>query len=444
MGRGKSTLVLFLVLVALGAYIFFVERKREPAAEGDAEVKKKVFSVEAGKIEELQVTASGGDRTTLTKQGERWRVVAPVTADADEGEVSGITSNLASLEQQRVIDEKPADLKPYGLDAPRIQVGFRASGQKSLTRLLLGSKTPTGGDMYAKLEDGPSVFLVSGFLDGTFDRSTFDLRDKAVLKVERDKVDGIELQAASGTIRFARAQDAWSLTAPVQARADFGAVEGLLGRVVTARMKAIVEPEAGDLKKYGLDQPAYTLGLSAGSARSTFLVGSQAPDGQYYARDASRPMVFTVDSLIVDDLKKGPADYRMRDLFEFRTFTGSRLEFTRDGAASIFEKQKGKDKEAPEKWALAQPKKEIEEGKILDFLSRLTNLRADTFVDALPAGAAQAASVKALSSEGKKQDEVTFFKAGADVYATRPGEPGAAKVSTSDYDEAIKLLDALK
>jgi len=444
MGRGRSTLVLFLVLVALGAYIFFVERKREPATEGEAEVKKKVFSIEAGKFEELQLTASGGDQTTLTKQGERWKIVSPVAAEADEGEVSGITSNLASLEQQRVIDEKAADLKPYGLDTPRIRVGFRAAGDKAVKRLLLGSKTPTGGDMYAKLEDGPAVFLVSGFLDSTFDRSTFDLRDKAVLKIDRDKVDGIELQSSSETIRFAKAQDAWSLAAPVQARADFGAVEGLLGRVATARMKAIVEPEATDLKKYGLDQPAYTLGLSAGSARSALLVGGPAPDGQFYAKDASRPVVFAIDAVLVDDLKKAPADYRMKDLFEFRTFTGSRLEFTRDGTTSIFEKQKGKDKDAPEKWALAQPKKDVEEAKILDFLSRLTNLRADTFVDALPAGAAQAAAVKALSSEGKKEDTVTFFKAGEDVYAARPGEPGAAKVTASEYNDAIKLLDALK
>jgi Domain of unknown function (DUF4340) len=444
MGRGRSTLVLFLVLVALGAYIFFVERKREPATEGEGQAKKKVFSVEAAKIEELQVKASSGDQTTLEKEGERWKLVAPVAADADEGEVSGITSNIASLEQQRVVEDKAADLKPYGLDTPRIAIGFRVAGDKAMKHLLLGSKTPTGGDMYAKLDDTAQVFLVSGYLDNTFDRSTFDLRDKAVLKIERDKIDGIDLESASGSIRFAKNQDAWKIDAPVQARADYGAVEGLLGRVATARMKAIVDPEATDLKKYGLDKPDYTLGLSAGSARSTFLVGAKTPDGQFYAKDASRPMVFTVDSVLVDDLKKPAGDYRMKDLFEFRTFTGSRLEFTRDGTTLVFEKQKGKDKDAPEKWVQVQPKKDIEEGKILDFLSRLTNLRADSFVDALPAGAGQAAAVKAISSEGKKEDAVTFFKAGDNVYATRPGEPGAAKVTPTEFNEAIKLLDGLK
>jgi hypothetical protein len=33
---------------------------------------------------------------------------------------------------------------------------------------------------------------------------------------------------------------------------------------------------------------------------------------------------------------------------------------------------------------------------------------------------------------------------GDNVHASRPGEPGAAKVSKTDYDSAIKALDALK
>ena len=443
MGRGRNTLILFLALVALGAYIYFVERKREPASEG-VEAKAKVFSVEAGKIEELQVQASGGDATTLKKEGERWKIVAPVATEADEGEVSGITSNLASLEVQRVVEEQPKDLAPYGLDKARVHVGFRAGGDKAMKRIVFGVKTPTGGDMYARIEGEPRVFLVSGFLDSTFDRTTFDLRSKAVLKVERDKVDGIEVQSPAGTLRFAKAQDAWRIAAPLDARADYGAVEGLLGRVASGQMKSIVEAETGDLAKYGLATPQYTVGLTAGSARSTLLVGQASPDGQVYAKDGSRPMVFTVESTLLDELKKGAGEFRFKDLFEFRTFSGSRFEVTRAGTTVVFEKEKWKDADAPGKWVQAQPRKDVDEGKVIDVLSRLSNLRAESFVDALPAGTIEAAQVKARSSEGKKEDVVTFHKAGEDVYATRPGEPGAARVAPADFNDAVKLLDELK
>ena len=101
---------------------------------------------------------------------------------------------------------------------------------------------------------------------------------------------------------------------------------------------------------------------------------------------------------------------------------------TRDGATLVFEKQKGADDKTPEKWVQSQPKKDVEETKILDALSAVTNLRAASFVDEVPGGAAQVAQFKAKAGEGKKDDLVTLLKAGEDYYATRAGDPGAAKL----------------
>ena len=72
-----------------------------------------------------------------------------------------------------------------------MEVAFKANGQQR--RLLLGQKTPAGSDVYAKLPDSKRVFLVPSFLDSTFNRSTFDLRDKTVLKLDREKVDSLEI-----------------------------------------------------------------------------------------------------------------------------------------------------------------------------------------------------------------------------------------------------------
>ena len=111
----------------------------------------------------------------------------PAAAPPDEAAVSGITSNLASVEIQRVIDENPADLKEFGLAEPRVEVAFKAGGQER--RLQIGQKTPPGTDVYAKLADQKKVFLISSYLDSTFNRGTFDLRDKSVLKLDREKID---------------------------------------------------------------------------------------------------------------------------------------------------------------------------------------------------------------------------------------------------------------
>jgi hypothetical protein len=445
MTRGRSTLFLFLALAALVAYIALVEHRRDPTPE--AEKKEKVFAVEAGAVEALQVTSSTGETTVLEKVNGTWRIVAPVEAEADEGEVSSLVSGLASLELQRVVEEDAADLGAFGLDRPTADVAFRTAGETEFRHLLLGSKTPTGGDLYATLASSRRVFLIAGWLDATFDRKPFDLRNKAVLRVERDKVDSLEVVSASQRLRFEKREDAWRMTSPLSAKADYGSVEGLLSRIVTGQMRSIAaaDADANELKAFGLDRPRHTVTLGAGSAVSSFLVSAKtSPEGQPYARDASRPIVFTVDAFIVEDLKKTAADFRPKELFEFRTFNGTRFELTRDDKTVVFEKRTGKEEGAPERWMQVEPAEDVEETKIIDGLSKVSNLRADSFVDVMPPGAGQTVRVRALSTGGKKEDLVTFFEVGDDVYATRAADPGAARVKGTDFRAALAAFDAAR
>jgi hypothetical protein len=54
-----------------------------------------------------------------------------------------------------------------------------------------------------------------------------------------------------------------------------------------------------------------------------------------------------------------------------------------------------------------------------------------------------ALTVLAKFDDGKKEERVTFGKVDTDVFAARPGEPGAAKVDANDFTEANKTLDEL-
>lgn len=439
----RSTLLLLGILLGLAAYIYFIESKREPASER-TEAKEKVFAVESAKITGLTVRSSSGETTALAKDGGRWNVTAPEATAADETEVSSITSNLASLEVQRVVETDPKDLGTFGLAEPRIDVAFTVGGDATNRHLLIGDKTATGGDLYAKTGADARVFLIPGWIESTFDRRTFDLRDKAVLKFERDTLDGLIVQSGAQTVRFAKADNAWRMTEPMSVRADFGMVEGVIGRLSTGQMKSIAASGETDLKTYGLDAPTYQVTFSAGSAQSSLLVGAKTADGTYYARDASRPLVFTVDATLVDELDKPAPEYRPKDLFDFRSFSGSRFELTRGGQTMVFEKQKAKEADAVEKWAKVQPPASVDESKILDLLGKVSNLRAESFADALPAGATEVAKAVARHGEGGKEETVTFSTVGEDVFAVRLGEPGAAKILASEWNEVVKLLDAVK
>jgi hypothetical protein len=451
MRGGRSFLILVVLALGLGAYIYFVEMKRDPTA-ADETKKEKVFALEPGKIDEVEVRAASGDVTTVKKAGDTWQIVAPETLEADTTEVGGLVSTLESVERQRTIDENPASVKAFGLEPPRFTVSFKAAGESAPRRLQVGGRTPTGADLYARIEGQPAVFLISSYVEDSLNKSTFNLREKSVLKFDREAVDSVSLAPAGDKpVTLVRKGNAWRLAAPVDAKADFSAADGIVSRVFQARMKGIEPADAaGNLKKYGLDKPQATATFGAGSTRATLALGAkkEGDDTAIYARDLSRPLVFTVEASLVDDLKKQPGDLRAKDVFEFRSFSATGVDFTLNGQAVTFSKEKpagGDQSSAVEVWKLTKPAaKDLDQTKATDLLTTLSNLRAEKFADKpLASGDELAVVARFGEAEAAKEERITLRKSGDAVHAIIPGEPGAAVVNTADFDKVVSLLKEL-
>jgi uncharacterized protein DUF4340 len=440
--RGLRFIILVLILIPLGWYAYYDSTK---GPIDDSPKRDKVFVVEADKIDELEIKSESGDHTTLRRKGSDWEIVQPLTAPPDQAAVSGITSNLASVEIQRLIDENPTDLKEFGLAEPRVEVAFKSNGQQR--RLQLGQKTPSGTDVYAKLADDKKVFLISSYLDSTFNRGTFDLRDKSVLKLDREQIDLVELTASGQTTRLEKKNGEWQITEPPSGRAEFGAVDGLVSRVSSLQMKSIV-PDSSDVKKYGLDKPAATVRLGSGSSQATLLIGGPAETGSLYAKDLSRPAVFTVESTLLDDLKKGASEYRQKDLFDARSFNTSRLEIVRNGQTTVFEKTKIKDKDGKEqeKWRQTAPAaRDVDAAKVDALISAATGARATGFVNSTAkAGLDKPELSLTFKYDEGKEERVAFARTKDAAYASRAGSPGAAQVDASVIDAIVKALEDVK
>jgi len=436
MQRLVSTVALVAVLGGLVGYIYYLDT-REPAPPENAP-QKAFASVEADAIEELRIVA-GGETTRLAKAEGGWAIVEPVRADADAGEVSSITGSLSSLEYDQVVDEKPADLKPFGLDPARIEVAFKVKGQSAEQRILIGEKTPVGENLYAKLPGSPRVFLVQSYIDSTFNKSTFALRDKAVLKVDRQKADGLELKAGPADIVLAKSGDNWSLVKPIAARADYAVVEGAIERLASGQMQALAEDQNAPPSRYGLDTPTATMTIKSGSSSATLLLG-KTENAVVFAKDTNRPVIFTVAPTLRSDVVKDVGESRRKDLFDFRSFTATHVEFTRGAETQAFDRTKEKD--GKDVWKAAGGKT-LDATKIEGLLAQVSGLRALSFDSAPhPSLKTPVLAVKAVFEKGS--DTVTFGRAGADVYASRSDEPGSAKLDAASLDEAIKALDALK
>jgi len=450
MMRGlRSTLALLVVALGLGAYIYFVESERPP--DGAPEPADTVFDFDSTDLTRLSVTAESGERTVLENTDDRWRLVEPFEGNVDVTEVVGLTSSLSTLELQRVVaePEDSPDLAAFGLDEPRIEIGATTSAGDDIG-LLIGEQTPTGGDLYATVAGSNRVFLISGFLDGTFNRTTFDLRDKTILDFARDQVDSLEIAGSDGTIRLDKADNRWSLVSPIAAHADFSVTDGIVGRLSTGRMAAIESEDTDELGPYGLDDPRLTVTVGLGSSTATLLVGSPTPGGTAYARDTARPLVFTVEESLVAELEQGVDGYRRSNLFAFRPFNATGLEVERDGERWAFERTESPDNADGAEdggWRRTAPEAgEIDRSAMDDLLAKLSNLRAESFIATRDATGldAPASTIQVTFDEDGEQERVIVGRVGDDVFAVNGDEPGAAQLDARAWDDAMDALDALE
>jgi hypothetical protein len=433
-----TTIILVVVLAGLGSYIYFVESKR-PAA--GIEEKAKVFTVDADNLEEVTVTIDG-ETTTLRKADGTWKITAPVAVDADANEVSGLTSAIAGLEVNRVVDENATNLAEYGLADPRIKVAFKAAGGAG--ELHIGDKTPTQSDMYAMKPGEPRVFLVPAFQETSLAKNTFTLRDKRILHFDRDKTDTVEISVAgSPAVQVARTGTDWVVKAPIQARGDYSQIEALLTRLSTAPMTELIDPNSPET--FGLESPTAVITVGAGSQRAALELGAER-DGKLFARDRERQLIFAVDPSLGTDLKKTVEDLRDKDLFEFRSFTASRIKLTRGGETFEFQKVAGSGDNPTDKWQRVADGKptDVDSTKIEDLLTKLAALRAQSFNPTTnAAGLADPALVVEASYDTDKFERVRFVKGENELFAVRDGEPGVAVVDAADYEETMKALDAV-
>jgi len=443
------TYVALAVLAGLGAYIYLVESKREPGAE-DSKKKEKVFTLDKAKIESLSIAPRDGEAIKLVKdQGKGWRMTAPMDVAADAAEADGILASLESLEIDDVVAETPASLAEFGLDKPKVSVEA-AQGGTTFT-LLVGDKVPAGSGLYAKLPVKPRVFTIPAFLETTFAKKAFDLRDRDVLHVKRDDVRSLEITGPEGDYTLLRdSQGEWSLTKPVSSQAGRWAVDGLLGAIEGLRMESVAADAPKDLKPFGLLPPKRTVTLEfATGVRRTLEIGGSPAEKKYHARDSAGGPVVVVASGLVDDLAKGMDNLRAKRLAEVAAYEVDGFEAEVDGTKRVYAKTTNKDKDGVDTphWKRTAPDvKDLEADKVQDALFKVGGVEVQSFIDAPGTDAAYGLDkpiLKLTVKNPKGPITVELGQKDGVSYARRSGDASILKLDSAKADDLVKALKEL-
>ncbi len=239
--RGLSIAV---VVLAVLTGVFYWSQHRKPQEESAAPTNAApvILKVNAADVTTLVIKRKGADPVTVAKTDGKWAITGPKAMPADQEAVTMILSTLSLLNADRVVEEKAADPKQYGLDAPAVELDITGKGTH---QLLLGDDTPAGGDVYAALGADPRVFTVSSYNKTSLDKSLNDLRDKSLLTVNPDNVSRVELIKKGQDIEFDRTKDGWQMLKPSAAAADSSAVNDLVRNLTSARMDLSADWRSG-------------------------------------------------------------------------------------------------------------------------------------------------------------------------------------------------------
>ena len=435
-----GTWVAVAVLGALGAYIYFVESKREDEPE---KKKEKVFAAfDKTKVEGLALSAPGQEEVQLVRDKDGWRMTAPQAVAADAGEADSLLTTLEGLETDGVVSESPTDLAEYGLAAPRSTVRVRLQGAAEPVVLLIGDKTPDGSAVYARVPTAARVFTLPSYVEGSFTKKPFDLRDRNVLHIQRDAVTSIDIKGPEGAYALAKdAKGEWGFIRPLRTRAGRWSADGLLGTLENLRMEAVAAENATDLRKFGLVPPARTLTLGlAGGATRTLEVGSSPSEGRHHVHVAGSPLVAIIPGALVGDLAKGMGELRAKRLLEVSTYDVEGFDVETAGTRRVHVRTTSKDDQGADvqTWKRTAPDaKDLDSTRVQNALFAGGGLEVVEFIDAPKPLASYGLDAPALRvtmrHEGGKPP--VWFEIG-----TKDG----AYYGRREADDAVMKLDPVK
>ena len=360
--KPRTLLILFAVVLALSAFIFFYERKL-PSSEERTKLGKQMFGFEKDEVTAIAIDSAKGpvrlervggaallsaqkEKTKAKKGGDlpepsaEWRLTGPLAARADTFAVDHLLETLGTLEKTRTMDK--VDPKAVGLDQPRASVRLSTkSGEKVLK---IGAEVPPGGTLIAGVDHEKGAYVVSDSILPELEKAPGDWRDRQIFRADRDAVQKITLNGAGGPVILVRRPEGFRIESPALPEgdwADHDLVEGLFADLSGLTADRFLDGSQ-DLKELGLDPPKGSVEVAVAGAPAPVRIdlggavtGGATPPGQpsgeaSYARAGGA--LFELRTRLGEAIKRPAADWRSLKLSKFEVHQVDSATIQGDGA----------------------------------------------------------------------------------------------------------------
>ena len=189
-------------------------------------------------------------------------------------------------------------------------------------------------------------------------------------------MNSISLVRGDGSIVMKKENGGWKLVAPIEAKADEAAVEGLASELSSTKVERSLEPESVDWKEYGLESPGLklTVGLKDGRSLDLELGDKDFNQASVFGRIPNMAKVLVLPTLLHTTVDK--------ELFDFRD--KSVLDFDREQVREVLIRARRKTyrlQKEGEDWSIQEPiQARADRSEIRSLLSDLEFARVEEFL----------------------------------------------------------------
>jgi hypothetical protein len=242
--RYWPTLVMALVLVGLGLYLYAIELPQKESHDRQDTVDKKVLLFDQETLSGLTIKTDRHELVFARTPEKGWMITVPLSTEADQREVQNLIRALVTGNVTRVVEDHPTNLTPFGLDNPVTTITVAAGAARET--FSIGDSGPLSSTLYVLRESDRKVLLTNLAPKDFVNKTLMTFRRKDLLHVSQGDVDRIRLTYSTTEIVLYQGQEKpkskWKLRYPIESEADQTEVRALLFRLEDLKALGIIDP----------------------------------------------------------------------------------------------------------------------------------------------------------------------------------------------------------